>query len=268
MTAYSLANYDVLSPDSLQDMGTRRLGLSDIFNKLIGGSTIVIPKYEQSLGGDVYVKLTEDTYPRTEIAMYYDSSGPTAWQDYAISIDALSTYPCYEYTDTQALVNPTLKYLNVGTILKYTKDNKGNTSSITGVYFLPESAVTTTTTTFFPGTTTTTTLLGYARDSKDLDGKNLIQLSDGSYQSVDFRYNTDVGDLIDINVNIPGYYSSIPESWYSDFAINSDDSGASTDTPEAPIGVILYTLDNQDGYFAIVASDEQSLDTDSAPVTL
>lgn len=267
MTKYSLskADLDELELTKLQDYGTERLALKDIFSKLIDGKTIVIPHYEQSLGGDVYVKLSDDAYPHTLIGMYTSKSGPSTWQSYSITIDALSTFPCYEFTKSQQAVAGTTKVLSNGTFIRYV-NSEGNrvTSSITGAYFLAKEDETPEVTT----TTTTTTMPDGSNMSPkdDLTGKNTVILPDGTQARLDYRFDTSIGMLMSINQGYDDTYTTVPESEYVDYTVNS----TSTEEPEkdTSVGLILYTLDNEDGYFGIVATQDPIVPDSGYTITL
>jgi len=281
LTEYSLASFIVNDPTKLQNFGTNRLTLEEIFDRLISGKVIVIPRFEQSLGGDVYVKLSDNKYPHTLIGMYADAKGPTAWQSYSINLDALSTFPCYEFTEPQKLMGGIIKTLAPGTIIRYLlgrepKEEKKTTSTIENVFFLPRQGE--------PEETTEAPSEGNPNGNEDNEGDvvgntgnpikdslwgvNTVRLPDGRQMRLNRDFNNSMGTIININDSYGyGNASTIPESSYVDYSLAKDNEEEGSTGDEAP-GIILYTLDNQEGYFAIMATPEAIVKDPGDTITL
>ena len=104
------------------------LSLQQVFNDLLAGTVIVVSKYEQTQGKDVFVQLTKDTPQLTQIS--YTPPASAAWQPFPLPINALTLYRVYEY-DATLYGNVVFQ---VGDTIRYEKNNVLNADVVQAVY--------------------------------------------------------------------------------------------------------------------------------------
>lgn len=258
-TKYKLTKVsDVLTGSwlKLTSLDESRKELFELLTALNNGETIVIPKYEQSRGRDVYVKLSDDTYPQTMISTTLTNNVPSTWSNYAISIDALSTYPCYVFNSKRIeLKNDNINVIPVGTVIRYlaTKplndtDDLKRTATVKASYFYQTDAGTSTSTTTVPVSTSTSTTT--APTIVQHDNSTKIIFPNGDYSTIEGQ-------------------ETISSSGYNDWEAFKSTSTTTTTKAltEAEVGgFVVYTLDNESGFFKLV-TDTDTSEQDQSVVT-
>ena len=105
-----------------------KLSLQQALNVLLTGGVLVVSKYEQTKGVDVFVQLTTTEPQMTQIS--YTAPDKATWQAFPLPLNALTLYRVYEY---DASIYGSVVY-QVGDTIHYQKDGIKQVGLVNAVY--------------------------------------------------------------------------------------------------------------------------------------